>query len=193
MALVLLADFKTHYPGVGDTENDAINTCLADAESYIKRKTGRVFEDPGADATRYFDAVDDVDANLLILFLDRDLESVTSITNGDGETVTADQYKLWPTDPPHSEIRLLTAASVNWTYEDDPDEAIAVAGRWWCSNTEAVAGATKAVRDLAKHYFTSRRAEREVIHTPVGTIIRHPDDVPQSVKEFIADWGDITS
>lgn len=81
--------------------------------------------------TRYYDADGDlVDDRWLAL--NADLLEVISITNGDGETVTGDQYILRDRNrTPYQAVVLKPSSEVTWSYEDgDYEDAIAIEGIW---------------------------------------------------------------
>lgn len=127
---VTLAEVKA-YLGVTSTTDDALlEDFILKAESMVNTRCKRVFV-AASDATRYFDAIEDVSADLLTLYLDHDLCAITSITNGDGTTVTAGQYVTEPrNDKPYYAIRLRLDASISWTYNTTPENAVTVVGRW---------------------------------------------------------------
>lgn len=90
--------------------------------------------------TRYFDARSlsgggDVDGYDLLL--GGDLLSLTSITNGDGSVLAAEDYTLYPREgAPYTRVRLKLNGSQAWTASTsgDPEGAIMVAGVWATGN-----------------------------------------------------------
>lgn len=67
------------------------------------------------------------------LKLDAPLLSVTTITNGDGETVASSEYNLYPLNGPNRmEIRLKQSSNTLWQYTSggDTEGVISVAGAW---------------------------------------------------------------
>jgi hypothetical protein len=128
MAYATIAEVKA-YLGIDGSADDALLTALLPrAQKWLEDEIGAVFE-ASADSTRYFDAVADVDGRRL--WLDTFLYSITSITNGDGVVVTAGQYVTEPRNAaPYHAITLRSNSGVSWTYDDDPENAIAIAGRW---------------------------------------------------------------
>ena len=81
-------------------------------------------------ATRYFDALTNVDGNYLMVD-PFDLLAVTSITNGDGTSITAADYVFEPRyDPPYWAIKLKSSSSIAWTYSTAHENAITVVGMW---------------------------------------------------------------
>ncbi len=79
--------------------------------------------------TNKYDAVEDIEG--MDLFLDEDLVSATTITNGDGTVLTSSDFVLLPSNQtPKYVIRLKSSSNEVWTYQDDPEEAIEVVGSW---------------------------------------------------------------
>ena len=115
--------------GLSGSGDDALlSTLITAAQAAIDLHFLRTFE-ASANTTRHFDASRDVSGRRLNL--DRDLCAVNSVTNGDGTTVTTAQYTLLPrNDTPYYAIQLLSSAGISWTYEDDPEGAIAISGKW---------------------------------------------------------------
>jgi len=127
------------YLGITGTGDDTLLAeLIVTAQKIIDGKTDRTFE-ATADSTRYFTV--GVDTRGSYLYLDGDLASVTSVTNGDGTTVTAAQYTTEPKNgTPIHVIKLLRSSGVIWLYDNngDPEDAIAVTGRWaYCTTASS--------------------------------------------------------
>ena len=121
------------YLGITTTTDDSlIGGFISSAQAWIDRHCHRTFE-ATADTERTFDALYDVIGDALVL--DRDLASITSITNGDGTVLTAAQYVTEPRNAvvdglPIQEIRIRSDAGITWTYGDYHENAITVDGPW---------------------------------------------------------------
>lgn len=130
MAYTTIADVKV-YLGVGidDSADDSlIGLLVTVAQQAIDLFYGRSFE-YGTATARRFHGINDVRDNRL--WLDRDLCSITSIVNGNGETISAGQYTTVPlNETPYYAIQLKRSSGVNWEWEDDPEGAITVTGKW---------------------------------------------------------------
>ena len=131
-----LADFKNFISVRGqstnmstDTVDDAqISEILEGTSRYIDTLTRRTFY-PRCE-TRYF-SVPQNQGNLRTLYLDDDLLSVVSVTNGDGVAVT--EYNLLPKNYNSKwGIQIYSAASSFWTPSNTlgGEYVIAVTG-WW--------------------------------------------------------------
>lgn len=142
MAYVSVNELKTYLDSaghgglVGSTDEDTLLTALiAAAQSFIEGQegAGRVFE-AGSNTTRYFTVGEDTEGRELLFF--EDLCQITSVVNGDGTTVTAAQYVTLPRNQtPWYGLRLLSSAGISWTYNNDPEGALAITGRWAYSIT----------------------------------------------------------
>jgi len=119
------------YLGISATGDDTLlSTLAAAAQRIVEQHTRRVFE-YGTATAKAHDAVADTDSRRRTLFLCDDLCSITSVVNGDGETVTAAQYVTEPRhETPYYALTLLSSANVTWTYVTDPEGAIVVTGKW---------------------------------------------------------------
>ena len=130
-----------------------IATFVTAAQEAIDLYFLRTFE-ASANTVRYFDAVRDVTGRRLML--DRDLCSINSITNGNGETVTTGQYTTYPrNDTPYYAIDILKSSGINWEYEDDSEGAIAVSGKWAYSLT-APSAVVQLTKWLAAFMYRSK-------------------------------------
>lgn len=79
--------------------------------------------------TRYFDAAEDVRGQ--VLFVDKDLVEVTAIVNGDGDTLPDSAFVTEPRNQtPKYGIRLKAGSGITWTFQTDPEDAIAVTAKW---------------------------------------------------------------
>lgn len=65
-----------------------------------------------------------------LLFLDNDLLTLTTLTNGDSTTVTSAQYVLRGQGYPKWAVELLPSTGLSWTYSTDWQNAISFTGIW---------------------------------------------------------------
>lgn len=152
--------------GLSDSTDDTLLTNLiAQAQSIIDAYTGCTFE-ASANTTRYFDAVQDVRG--LVLRLGTDLCSIESITNGDGTTITSGQYVTEPRNgTPYHRIKLLQSAGVAWTYSTDPEDAIAISGKWAYSES-APAGIVRACQEMTVLFYRQRDTNSDLNRTIIA-------------------------
>lgn len=175
------------YLGITGSGDDALLTALiARAQAAIEQHTHRVFE-ASADTTRYFDAWRDTDGFLLTF--DEDICAITSVTNGDGTTVTSGQYVTEPRNrTPYYAIRLRsTNGMVDWVENatNGPENAIAVEGKWAYSTTPPADIVHATVR-LAAFYYRQKDAQVfDVAAIPGAGVIQLPQGVPADVQNIL--------
>lgn len=169
------------YLGITTSTDDVLLTALISrAQGIIDTYCKRTFE-ASADTTRYFHAVHDVDQ--YTLYLDHDLYSVTTLTNGGGVAVSASDYVLLPANyKPAYAIALKWSASVVWTYSDTPENAIAITGKWAYSLT-APADITHACIRLAAWLYRQKdnSADMSDVSVTTGGAVMIPSGLPRDV------------
>ena len=168
-----------------DSDEELVKGLIADAAAWIDTNTNRQFE--AATDTRSFDALDDVHG--ATLFLDEDLLSVTTLTNGDSIVVASDEYVLLPAnESPKYAIRLLASGGKSWTYDTDHEEAISVAGSWGYAAT-VPADIKKACKLQTAYDYRSRQAgpdaDRPII---AGGVVIAPSRVPSMVEDILVHY-----
>lgn len=128
MAYASASDLKA-YLGITSTADDTlIGSILTRAQKIVETECGRVFE-AASDSTHSLDAIADVDG--MTLYLDSDLCSVTSVTNGDSVAVASTEYIPDPRNvTPYYALTMKGSAGKSWTYSTDPENAITVVGKW---------------------------------------------------------------
>lgn len=125
-----LGELKSYLNITTTTDDALLEDFIKKAESMVDTRCKRVFV-AASDSTRTFDAIENVSDDRLVLYLDHDLCAVTSITNGDSTLVTSGQYVFEPRNyTPYYAIRLRQDASISWTYDTTPENAISIVGRW---------------------------------------------------------------
>jgi hypothetical protein len=185
-----LAQLKT-YIGADTTDDDAFLTeCIERAQAMIETHTGRLFE-CAADTTRTFDALRDTSANRRELRLDHDLCAITTVTNGDATTVAALSYVTEPRNArPYYALCLKGSTGLVWTYEDDPENAISIAGKWAYSTTPPADIEQACVRLAAYLYRqkdSSADLDRPIISADGTTLLpaRIPADVQSAIGPYV--------
>lgn len=107
-------------------DDELLKTLIAAASAEFARETGRV-------CVPYY-TVRHYDMPLrspYALDLDEDLLELATLTNGDGTTIPVEAVALRPFNAyPKWRITLRSSAGITFTYADDPQGAISVAG-WW--------------------------------------------------------------
>lgn len=163
MSYLDLAAAKLYIGNVQASDDDLIGAFIAAAQAFIEGPYGaqRVYE-AATDTTRRFDAECDVDGRLL--YLDADLCQITSITNGDGQLVSASQYVCETAGgdrnkTPWRRIRLRSTATVSWlaSATTGPENAISILGRWSYSLTPP-ARIVQLTREIVAYLYRRRSA-----------------------------------
>ena len=175
------------YRGIdADDDDPVIAQVLLAAKAQVDSYCGRTFVATGT-STRYFDAIDDVSEDGRTLYLDEDLAEITTITNGDDEVIASTSYVTRPVnDTPYRQIRIKSSSDVgSWTYDDDPESAISIRGRW-AYGTNAPADVVQATLRLANYMYTQKDAGVfDVTAYPDAGLITIPQGIPRDVVELL--------
>ena len=191
MAYATPEDVKA-YLKITSADDDMLLAALVDRATAIIESPlwcDRKFE-ARSDTTRYFDARADVDGRTL--YLDEDLCQITSITNGDGDVLTTAEYTTVPRNStPYYAIKLLSSASLAWEADsnDDPEDAIAIVGRWSYSLAPPTAIKFATIRLAAWLYRqkdTSIDLERPFLAEGGVTIM--PSAFPKDVQDLVQSY-----
>jgi hypothetical protein len=127
------------------------------------------------------------------IYLDEDLAAITTVTNGDGTTLTAAQYATEPRNrTPYYAIKIRSSASVAWEYSsttDDHENAIAITGKWAYSVT-APADIVQACVRLAGYLYRQKDNAAELDRPIVAgnaTILpsRLPADLDLMLRPYV--------
>jgi hypothetical protein len=115
---------------MGSGNDDFLYDCIHDASKTIVDYCHRWFY--AKTETRYFHYDEDVDHESSELILDADLLSVDSITIDNGNTtLQASDFVLYPRNSsPKSIIKMKQSSVYSWSYQTDPEDAVAVIGSW---------------------------------------------------------------
>lgn len=185
-----LDDLKL-YLSIGEEneeDNDLLTSLISIATKMIESKTTRRFESSST-STRYFDAEADTDRKRM-LFFDDDICSITLVVNGDGVTISANDYTTQPRhETPYHSIRLKDSANVDWTYEDTPEDAIAVTGHWAYSITppqDIVHACIRLSSFLYRQKDNATDIDRPLVGDGVMIMpVKLPSDVDAILKPYV--------
>jgi hypothetical protein len=173
-----------------------MDTAETDDDSFLEMlilRASRAIEDHcnrrfiAESATRYFDALEDVDG--MTLFLDEDLVSVTTLTNGDGEVLSANAYVFEPrNDSPKYAIRLKAGSGKTWTFQSDSENAISVAGMWGYASSAPHAIQQACIR-LVVYWYKLRKNPFYQVGSPesgqVDIVSSIPEDIQTALNPYI--------
>lgn len=179
------------------TDDSLVTELLAQSQGVIDNYTGRTFEadsdtvgSSDVYATRYFDALEDVEG--YELFFDRDVCEIGKVSNGDSDSteISSDNYVTNPrNDTPYYSIKIKGSTSDYWTYASDPENAITVTGIWAYSKT-APDVIKHATLRLTNWFYKQREAELDAdrpVVTQFGFAVM-PSSLPSDVTVMLAPY-----
>lgn len=188
MAYASLAQVKSYLGIATDetTDDVLLDALLKRATKAIETYCGRKFE--ATTATRYYE-MDAVEGTYL--YLDDDLISVTTLTNGDSDStaITSTYYWLWPRSdgPPYHAIRLLDSQTTH-SWECDSGYMISVLGSWGWSATPPEDVAHACIRYSAYMYHQKDSGAYDVTVFPAEGVITVPQGIPADVKILLSPY-----
>lgn len=191
MAYATLAQLKDYLGVEYDTTDVLLAYLIERAEQAIDTYTGRNFE--AETQTRYFDQCD-LDSGGFLLHMDRDLLTITTLTNGDSGGTAIPNTEYWlanatgrriPAGPYHA-IRLKVDSTYSWEF--DTDYFVEVAGTWGYSATAPDDIAHACIR-LAAYYYAQKDAQVfDVTAVPEAGIIQVPQGIPRDVERILGPY-----
>jgi len=172
---------------VTDTSDDALlERLITQASRFIDQETGRTFY--ARSETRYYDAPD-----IRFIWLDDDLLTITSLTNGDGTVIPTSEYFTEPRNTaPKFRICLKAVSSTTWEADSNSSRegVIAVAGTWGYS-ASAPADIEEACIEIVINAYQNRygpsRTPGEATSGGAGGAVA-PNDVPNKAREIISGY-----
>lgn len=175
-----------NYLGV-DEEGDHVllANLISRAQEAIDSYTGRTFE--AETQTRYFE-IEDLADNRFILLMDRDLLTITTLTNGDSSGTAIPNTEYWLTDAsgrrlpegPYHAIRLKIDSTYSWEF--DTDYQVSVAGTWGYSTTAPADIAHACIR-LTGYYYAQKDAQvYDTTVIPDAGVMTLPVGVPRDIQ-----------
>jgi len=182
MAYITLAKLKEDLNIAEDEDDYVLEQKIDAAQATIEFLTGRVFE--AVSATRYY-GLDALEG--LILWLDADLVSLTSVANGDssGTAISTADITLLPRNegPPYDRLRLKAGSASSW--QVSTDYWIAVVGTWGWSTTPP-AQIKQACLRLAAHMYRLRDSDVfDVVAFPGEGVMQIKKAIPIDVANVI--------
>jgi hypothetical protein len=188
MAYATLAQVKRYLGIAVLDDDDLLDDLIERAETAINTYTGRNFE--AAADTRYFESRHLSDDRFTLL-MDRDLLTVTTLTNGDSGATVIPAANFWLVDAnggrnygtPYHGIRLKIDCDYSWEF--DTDCWVSVAGTWGYS-AAAPNDITHACARLAAYYYAQKDAQVfDVTAIPDAGVMTVPQGIPADVKKIL--------
>ena len=159
MAYATVTELQQYAKISNDVDNALLQSLVTSAVAYIEEHVGFSFE-AAADSTRYLDASTYPNGAVYgrTLYFGTWCAALTTVTNGDGTVITSDYYVTQPRNTgPFYAIKLLSSSGYTWEADsnDDPENAISIAGRWAWS-TSPPTDIKHATLRLALWYYRQR-------------------------------------
>ena len=173
-----LAEFKAmkDIASTDATDDGFIEDAIEAASRYIDGQTGRTFY--ARTETRYFSIPEDGGRQLDV---DDDLLTITTLTNGDGDTIAATEYNFIPKNvsPKHA-VKLKEASTEYWETdsESNTEYVISIAGTWGYTATtpdDIKEACLDIARSCYKRRFGGNESSDSIITT--GGVVITPRDV----------------
>lgn len=188
MAYCTAANVKTYLGISGSGDDTLIGEIITYAQQAIDSHCRRTFE-AGSDTDQYFTVGRDTEG--LWLWFDRDIAAITTVLNGDPSSteVTSAQYVTEPYNAPYHGIKILGSAAKVWEYNQDPENAIKVTGKWAYS-AAAPADITFAAIRLSGYMYRAKDSSMDIdrpIITDAGVTLL-PLGLPNDVIKILAPY-----
>lgn len=191
MAYITASDIKAWLAISATGDDTLLGTLATTAQQVVEAGTGAIWE--AATATKLFHAVEDVVGRDLVLGVDY-LQSITTLTNGDGVVLSASDYVL--VKPArgascYSRVRLNLLGGKYWSWSgyNDPTDAISIAGSWGFTAT-VPAQIKQLTIEVAAWLYRQRDngAMSEILITTKGGQILQPSLLPRRIRADMAAW-----
>ena len=199
MAYTTTSALKSYLGITSSVDDTLLGNAIDQAYSMINTFCHRHF-DPEAkhgpsDLVKYFTPLSERDGGDLLddytLNLGHDLASLTSITNGDGTSIPTNQVVLLPMNTtPTNMIRIKSSSSYFWTYNNSPEGAVQIAGKWGYS-LDAPDDIVVANLRLAAYLYRQREgtpdSDRAILSAD-GVVLaapRIPSDITAMLTPYI--------
>ena len=166
-------------------DDELLEDALEDGAAYIESWTGKIFETVAE--TRYYRQAS---VNGLMLYLDQDLISVTTLLEGDTDqtSIPSTEYWLQPRNegPPYRRIEIKADSEYSWNWATDG--WIEVTGSWgFCA--DAPNDIRRAALILAAYLYRQKDSQVwDVVAVPSEGTVTIPQGVPATVKRILAKY-----
>jgi len=182
MAYCTNTQVKTYLNVTSTSDDTLITTLIARAQAVIDTHTKRTFE--SSTDTREFTV--GVDTEGRVLFFDEDIITITTVTsNADSTsstTISSTEYITKPRNrTPYYGIEIKKSVNKDWTFENDPESGITVAGDWAYSTAPPDDIVHACIR-LSSYYYRQKDSQ---VFADVGIEDAGQITVPLSIPEDV--------
>lgn len=187
MAYTTVSLLKTYLGATTSNDDTLLTALIARAQAIIDAYCQRTFE-ASANTSKTFDADRDTDGAWL--YLDEDLASINTVTNGDGDVLTAStEYMTEPRNrTPYFAIKLISQSGLSWTWTTAPENAITISGKWAYSTT-APDDIVHATLRLAAYLYRQRDNAADLDRAVIaGNATILPAQLPSDIKTILAPY-----
>ena len=184
-----LAELKA-YADINSTDgaDDAVLEDMIEAASrLIDNQVKRTFY--ARTETRYFD-VPVAQADEAILYLDDDLLTVTTLTNGSSGALTATDYRTLPVNgTPKWGVQLKGGLSWESATDGDPVGSISIVGTWGWSSTapDDIKQACLMIANSYRQKRSGQGVEGNARVTSAGVVIQ-AGDIPKDAARILLNY-----
>ena len=170
------------------TDDGVIEQIVEAASRYIDGETARTFY--ARTETRYFSVPNPASRQL---DLDDDLIAITTLTNGDGNTIAATEYNLIPKNvTPYRAIKLKASSTYCWTCDSNGNTEYVISnlGTWGWAAT-APHDIRQACLMIAISMYKRRFGENvsSTYKVTAAGIVVTPQDVPSQAAAIIRKYN----
>lgn len=187
MTYTTLAQVKTYLDVSSSCDDALLGDLVARVDTVIDEYVGFALS-TDTDSTRSFGIADTRGA---YLYFDQKIAAITTVVNNadasSPDTVVSSNYITFPrNETPYEAIKLLQSAGVEWTYTNDPENAIQVTGKWAWSDTTPQDVEHAAAR-LVSWFYRQRESQGQLdrpLLTGDGVTIL-PSQIPDDVRSIL--------
>lgn len=169
----------------GSAQQQLFSDCIDRAEAAIDIYTRRIFV--GTPGTVYMNRFEQTQVAASALYLDQDLHTLVSITNGDTQVIPVGSVWLEPRNqgPPYRIIRLKSSYVWNWNTDAD----VTIAGTFGYS-TVAPADIQQATVRYAAHLYRAKDSQDPTNTSgwPEGGEQQIPQGMPSDVRYILSPY-----
>ena len=188
MSYPALANLKTFVNTSSESEDGVLQICLDAAIDFVEKYTGHSFEESDSVTIKVIPEYPYIlgPHRRKLLINEYDIQSVSGITNGDGESIAASDYRLLPVDgPPYFMIELAADSGLYWFSGWDRIGTVdIVCTTGYCADTGTPGDIYAAIIQLAVHLYRARSSGGggHVRTATRGGLVIEPSDIPDSVR-----------
>lgn len=183
-SLLALRDYLSPGNSLGSYNDGLLQDSLDQAESVIDNYTRRNFA--GTSGTVRINRYSQRFAQNQAMYLENDLHTIVSLTNGDGQNIPIGSVWLEPRNagPPYRMVRLMSSYVYTWNTDSD----VIVAGTFGFSTVAPAAIRQATVRLAAYYYRLKDVGPADVSGQTDAGEVQYPLGMPKDVAIMLAPY-----